>query len=398
MNSCCLGRRWLAFILIILALGCSREEQSGGQAYQPGHSYELPDPEVLARSRALADSGYVLMALERHDEAIALMKASHEALPSSPWGPYNLACAYSQAGDRSAALALLESAIEAGWDKYHHMLHDPDLEPLREDPGLAGLIERAKENFARGLQPLARGLPEVQVTETFSSLDSLWMYYQEQRRDLYRRSSSLCDWQQQLAEMELNAKRILARARMHPPDSTLVEGLERIRALGTALGMWRAWGPVADGTIHEVERFLATDPEAGYRDEALFFAGQAAFCRTFPEPTDPDWDDAVREARQWFDKIAPGSRFEGAVAAWDVAFALKVAGETTGALRDRLLEFGATHGSDHRALYVAHTFFMDELIKAEWPIPFAAKDMEGRSVTLDDYRGRLLLLCYWTTW
>jgi hypothetical protein len=57
---------------------------------------------------------------------------------------YNYACLQAQAGDRTGALASLETAVEKGFHDANLMQSDPDLEVLRADANFQKLVERAK--------------------------------------------------------------------------------------------------------------------------------------------------------------------------------------------------------------------------------------------------------------
>lgn len=54
---------------------------------------------------------------------------------------YNLACAHGLAGNETQGLDALERAIEAGWDDADHVEDDSDLDPLRDDPRFAAILE-----------------------------------------------------------------------------------------------------------------------------------------------------------------------------------------------------------------------------------------------------------------
>lgn len=380
----------------LFMVGCSGGNQTPDDAGRASLPHQLPDPETISRAESLADSGYALLELGRFDEAIALMKESRSIFPASCWAHYNLACAYSRSGDRSAALAELRRSVDAGWDNYGHMEGDPDLAPLREDPAFTDLLTRAKENAIERLQPLAQGLPEVEFEMTFPSPESLNAYFRNEGRPLQQHGRHLFEWQRTLAEIELQAKRNLAV--VIPPDSTHDKELGRVRILGLALGPWQAWGPVADGTIHEARNYLAANPASEKRGEAIYWAGVAAYCRTHPEPAAPGWAEAVRDARGWFAQIPSGSEYEGGAAAWSLMFDLEEVGENKHSLASRLREFATQYRDDQHAMEIASYFFMDDVVQAEWPIPFAATDMDGKEVTLDQYRGKVVLLCYWAAW
>lgn len=69
---------------------------------------------------------------------------------------YNLACAYCALGQRDAALASLEGAIETGFKDFDALRSDPDLAPLR-GPGLEILLAKAKgQGFLSSLNPFQK--------------------------------------------------------------------------------------------------------------------------------------------------------------------------------------------------------------------------------------------------
>lgn len=389
-------RLFLFVILCSFILGCSGGNQTAEEVWSKALSYQLDDPVAITRAEILADSGYALLELGRYQEAITLMQESRSSFPASRWGDYNLACAYSRSGDKSAALAELNRAVEAGWSSYGHLQGDPDLAPLRDDPAFTELINRAKRNQHEHLQVLAGGLPEVAFAGTFPSVDSLISYFKTESQPLYQHGRHLFEWQRTLAQVDLAARRNAAV--VVPPDTTIDHAIERVRILGRALGIGQPWGAVATGTILEADNYLATNPDSDKRDEASYWAGVAAFCETHPDIADEDWTDAVNAARVWFAQIPPGSGFQGSAAAWNLMFDLRQAGGDKSALQTQLQEFAARYNDDRRAMSIAADFFLDDMILAEWPLPFETTDLDGAKVTLEQYRGKAVLICYWATW
>ncbi len=58
---------------------------------------------------------------------------------------YNAACALSLKGDKKAALAQLERAIEQGFDDLHQLKHDDDLDSVRDEPQFIELAQLARD-------------------------------------------------------------------------------------------------------------------------------------------------------------------------------------------------------------------------------------------------------------
>lgn len=385
-------------VVALWSLSCATERGAPPTRETGSSLPALADPETIARAGALADSGYGLMEAGDFAAAIAVMKASEDALPASRYGPYNLACAYAKSGQSAPALEALGRAVKIGWDDLRHISSDPDLAPLRETPEFQALLTEVTQNLERGLAPLAQGLPQVAAPPPFASQDSLEAWLQSERQRLQRGSRHLASWQVARLEADLEARGIAARRALTPPDPEFDEGMARVRAMGNLFGAGQSWGPVADGTVKEVKDYLARNPGPEERGEAAYWAGLAEYCRALPSPEDPAWAGAVQASRAWLAQVPAGVKSEGVAAAWQLMFDLGDAGEQKEALQPRLREFAQKYREDRAAMGVAGNYFGDDLIRAEWPIPFEAVDMSGKKVTLDEYRGKPVLLCYWATW
>ncbi|WP_169975314.1 TPR end-of-group domain-containing protein [Tautonia rosea] len=57
-----------------------------------------------------------------------------------PW--YNLACSYAVLGMIDPAFDALTRAVDLGYHHFRHMLRDPDLKSLRQDPRFARILRR----------------------------------------------------------------------------------------------------------------------------------------------------------------------------------------------------------------------------------------------------------------
>ena len=62
--------------------------------------------------------------------------------PEDPLVLYNLGCVYSNLGELDKALNVLDEAITFGMGQKEWLEHDPDLDPLRDDPRFAELLAR----------------------------------------------------------------------------------------------------------------------------------------------------------------------------------------------------------------------------------------------------------------
>ena len=86
--------------------------------------------------------GINLASKGKYDDAIREYDRAKLDAPRDPEVYYNEACAYSLKGDAKRALDLLDQAVRLGFHDYNHMLEDPDLASLRDDPRFQSLIRR----------------------------------------------------------------------------------------------------------------------------------------------------------------------------------------------------------------------------------------------------------------
>ncbi|MDY6905811.1 MAG: tetratricopeptide repeat protein [Thermodesulfobacteriota bacterium] len=69
---------------------------------------------------------------KQYDKAIAILDQIEAQLPANPTVHYNKACVYSLAGRKEAAVTSLENAIRLGYNKWHQIRTDSDLENIRD--------------------------------------------------------------------------------------------------------------------------------------------------------------------------------------------------------------------------------------------------------------------------
>jgi len=87
------------------------------------------------RAGALAELG-------RSEEAIEWANRALEMEPNDPAVLYNIACIYVAVGELDKATGFLERAVEVGFSHFGWIDNDPDLDPLRDQPGFKALLEK----------------------------------------------------------------------------------------------------------------------------------------------------------------------------------------------------------------------------------------------------------------
>lgn len=70
----------------------------------------------------------------KNDEAKVEAAKALELSPDDPLMFYNAACFYAQLGEKRLALETLKKAVTTGFEYYEWIKHDPDLDPIRDEP------------------------------------------------------------------------------------------------------------------------------------------------------------------------------------------------------------------------------------------------------------------------
>jgi hypothetical protein len=76
----------------------------------------------------------------RRADAISEGAAALELAPGDSVMLYNGACLYSRLGETARAIDTLRQAIAAGVTNFGWMKHDPDFDPIRNEPGFVELM------------------------------------------------------------------------------------------------------------------------------------------------------------------------------------------------------------------------------------------------------------------
>jgi len=101
-------------------------------------NYLLQNPDD---SRARMFYAHALLKAGQKERAITESAAALELSPGDSLMIYNGACLYAQLGETRRAVATLREAVAAGVVNFSWMKHDPDLDPLRNDPEFLELVK-----------------------------------------------------------------------------------------------------------------------------------------------------------------------------------------------------------------------------------------------------------------
>ena len=387
-------------ILVAAAIGCSGGGVSSSKGGLP-HLETYPTS-LLQQYYAMNDSGYQLLQSSRPDEAIAVFVRQTELIPGGRLGAFNVARAHAVAGHVDESLKGLERAIEEGWENTDQLERDQAFEAVRKDPRFAALTARIPKLVAEREAAFSKGLPEndAKSLEAIRDAAALKAWADSVSNILVMHGRSVWhSWQFTAAALDFEAQQLAVKRRLAANEPSFDYGLERVRAISRIRSPEERWGGVARGVLAETDRYLAGNPSPEGAAEAHYHAGVALLCEQGEAAaSSPQWGESVAAARQHFGQIPEGSRLAGASAAWLLWADLAQAGDATEALAPRVREFVERYKSDRGAMEIASSRFQRAMFEAIWPIPFDAVDLDRRPVSLDQYRGKVLLLDFWATW
>ncbi len=389
--------RALLLSSVLLLLGAGSGARAGDVAKEPPPPQRYP-MDLLKQYAALGDSGGQALAQGHAADAARIFESQIKLIPGAGLARYSLACAHVRLGQTDKALDEFSKLVDEGFDDSDRLEANPDLASLRDNPKFKELVERAGRNTDLHLAYLANGLPHRDPVAGITRLDSLKTWFESERQQIMAQRPIWFNWQGLQAELDLETRALETNRALADSSSHFEYPLGRLRILATLRSIYETWGPVADGTQKEATACLAGNPSPNGRNLAQFFLGVSLFCKAHPAPVDPGWKEAVAAARPQFAKVDPSGNLGPAASAWILYFDLGDAGDKKADLYPRIKELVTDHWNDSATREVASTFFKDEVLRAYWPIPISATDLDGKPVSLDDYKGKLLLIDFWATW
>lgn len=392
----------VAFLAGVSLVGWGCGEQTATSQTNASASVTVPTYEVglIDAYGAVGDSGYQYLDEGNLEMAVAAFDRQAKLIPEGKWGYYNMACAYGRNQQIEPAIQWLTKAVDNGWDDPGHLGSDGDLEALRADARFATLLEKATANRAKYEAGFAKGLPKFNSSPiNFPDKDSIdrWAVAQEAvwRKHRSVRFASQSD----MARMDFEARKLAGMRELEKNNPEFDYGLERVRAITRIRNIYSPWGAIAQGALTEINSYLATNPSADGRNEAHYRAGVAAICEKLPpNASDPNWATSTAAARAHFAKVEPGTKYAGAADAWQLAFALDEAGENRASLTAQVKSFASKYNADEPAMDIAGAFFREDVVASLWPIQTAGTDVDGKMISLNDYKGKVVLLDFWATW
>lgn len=375
--------------------GCKGDSEEVARLELPA----IQEPAVVTQYMQLSDEGYRALQEGDHAAAIAAFRQQVELIPTGCWGYYNLACANSRKGDMDGAFRYLDSAVAGGWTTVNHLEEDPDLAPLREDERFAVVVEKVGKLDAEKKQMIAAGLPRYdQPPQVFADTAELNVWLREQHQIIQANSRIWHPWQTIAASFDLEAKRLAATEALLGGEFDY--DLERILVMGKLnAATAEKWGPISATIMNEIDAYLATKPDMESASEACYRGVAAAIMEHGPAAAaTAEGQAALTKAEAYYSRMDPSYRRYAGAEGWILAARLGGAGESRETVYPQVRDYLSRHADNENAMAVASALFPGDVVKASWPIPVEATDIDGQPVSLNDYSGKVVLVDFWATW
>ncbi len=382
----------VSVLMIVGLISCS---QTQTVSIEPPVFYA---EEALTKVQELSSLGYGLAENGDFDSAMAVFEQMEELVPGSMLSEYNVACTHARAGNREEALVLLEQLAANGYDRAGRFEGDPDFDVIRDDPRFAAVVEKSRANFVSASAAFAKGMPEyTEATDTFASEEEMseWLNAEFTK---FRQQGHL--WKNAVylnAVFDLTARRVAALRALKADDPEFDYGLERIKQMSRLLD-WSSpgWAGLSDMVRSEVDKYLATKPSEEKAAEALYRAGTALSLRYFGD--DPDRVKGYREGQKYLDRVTEGTDYYAGARAQAIANKAESPDADEETIKAELKDLVATFPDDVGIYRALSTRLKHDAARYLWPIELGQADVDGKTVSLDDYKGKVVLIDFWASW
>jgi thiol-disulfide isomerase/thioredoxin len=389
-------------VLLALCSGCAKDAGRKAEALPP-----LPDAALIRQARMLTQAGYAALEADSLDRALAQFRGLSELVPGTPRADYHAACAYARAGKLPEAAAALRRAIEQGYTDIAGAESDPDFAALRASSDWQALADAMKARAAQDRALLQSAYRELDpgTEPAFPSLDSLQTHYDGLQQAAYYSGVVYSDIVMARLRCDVLNRRLAAleRYRRDHPETPAYEIAMR-RLLGQSILPeieGRPWTLGRDALLKTADAILTQYPDsAGASLAALWKVRADWYGQLQGEVRDapPAAADAAVENLRAVAQRYPGGPGGCEAQIEAILIVADQSGDDVTRLRPLLTELESGCGLDPRRMG-EYGYRINELALRAFGAPeFTATDMGGRTWSLAQLRGRLVLLDFWATW
>ena len=364
--------------------------------------FEMPklyDKETIDQYRAVQDSAYEFLERDDYEKAVSYFERQMELVPEAVWPAYNLACAFSLKSDIDAAVMWLGKSIELGMDSPDQLEADSDLKNLRQDDRFAALLAKAEENSKVTEKVYAAGLKRYdQPPVTFEDEETLTAWVQDQESTVRANGRAYPGWKRAIINLDMESKRLAAEEQLKGDEFDYE--FERILVLTGIRSIWEDnWGELCEAIEREVSDYLKANPEGDKTAEVRYRGGLAALLNCGMDNTEHEsWSDNVARARGYLAAVNEESDYYGAAQGLILASSLAKAGDNRASLINEVKAFHTSFSKDKKASRIGKVFFAEDMVNAAWPIPLTGTDVNGQAISLEQFKGKFVMLDFWAIW
>ncbi|MDH3890540.1 MAG: TlpA family protein disulfide reductase [candidate division Zixibacteria bacterium] len=375
-----------AVALLLGALSCSQQEAAVLEA--PTYYADT----IVEQVRNHVNQGYEFLDSGNTESAVAEFARISELTKCGLIQEYHTACVYGRTGDKDNAFVWLDKLVANGYDKAENLKYDSDLESLQEDPRFDKVYEDAKSNAATLSAALAAGMPEYAKAETtFTTEEEYEAWAKSQSGRIRKHSMFWTSTDYTKARIDLAARKLAALRQLKAGDPEYDYLLERVREAAALSSMYEAWGPVTDLTMKEVGNYKGPN-----QSEVDFRAGLALSMKYGED--DPERNGAFTQANAYLAKVEDGTDYYGAAQALTVVNQLRQPDADQVKLAAELTMVADKYMDEKFAYRVISTQFGPGAVETLWPLALDKPDLVDKAISLDDYKGKVVLIDFWATW